>query len=49
MIFDFISSSAHWLCQVAVHAEFQDSSNYAPLTLLDVNFPLGDKVPDTLK
>lgn len=49
MMFDFVSSSAYWLVQVAVHAQFQGSSTYAPLTTLPVNFPLSNEVPDTLK
>lgn len=48
-LFDFVSASAYWLCEVAVHSEFPDSSSYAPLNELPVNFPLNAKIPDTLK
>ncbi|CAG9818490.1 unnamed protein product [Phaedon cochleariae] len=48
-LFDLISATTYWLCQVAVHDNFKDTSSYAPLKQLPVNFPLDNKIPNTLK
>ncbi|KAJ8924936.1 hypothetical protein NQ315_001099 [Exocentrus adspersus] len=48
-MFDFISATSYWLCQVAVHDDVKDSRSYAPLNELPVNFPLPGKIPNILK
>ncbi|XP_056648617.1 ubiquitin conjugation factor E4 A isoform X2 [Diorhabda sublineata] len=48
-MFDLISATSYWLCQVSVHRHTPESTAYAPLKELPVNFPLDTRVPDTLK
>lgn len=48
MIFNFVSSSTYWLAQVAVNDEYTNN-NYAPQNHIEITFPLGDTIPDTLK
>lgn len=48
-MFNFISSTSYWLCQVAVHPDYKDISTYAPLHEISIDFPLDSEIPNTLK
>lgn len=50
MMFNCTSASAYWLSQVAFHVDFNDNSQaFAPLTHIEITFPLKNKIPFTLK
>ncbi|CAG9864352.1 unnamed protein product [Phyllotreta striolata] len=48
-MFNMISATCHWLCQVSVHQNSPDSTAFAPLKELPIHFPLDNRIPDTLK
>lgn len=48
MTFDFISATAHWLTQVALHTD-SNGKTHAPLTPKEITFPLPNSVPETLR
>ncbi|KAG5887926.1 hypothetical protein JTB14_003022 [Gonioctena quinquepunctata] len=48
-MFDLVSATSFWLCQVAVHDDLKKAAGYAPLNELPMNFPLTGKIPNTLK
>ncbi|XP_072382541.1 ubiquitin conjugation factor E4 A [Diabrotica undecimpunctata] len=48
-MFDLISATSYWLCQVSMHQHTPESTAFAPLKELPVTFPLDSNVPDTLK
>lgn len=45
------SASCNWLVQVAIHKALLDpaTKSYAPLTKLELKFPIDDEEPDTLR
>ncbi|CAH0547613.1 unnamed protein product [Brassicogethes aeneus] len=47
-MFDLISSTCYWLSQIVVHEKNADGT-YAPLTEAEINFPIGEEIPITLK
>lgn len=49
MLFDLNSASSFWLSQIVVHTNQTDTTNYAPLNEIQINFPLPDRIPLTLK
>ncbi|EEZ99810.1 Ubiquitin conjugation factor E4 A-like Protein [Tribolium castaneum] len=50
LLFDFVSTTTYWLCQVAVKVNFEDQrKTFAPLDEIPINFPLPDAIPSTLK
>ncbi|XP_044756746.1 ubiquitin conjugation factor E4 A [Coccinella septempunctata] len=48
-MFNFMSHTCYWLCQVAVKQESTDKSNYAPSEESEISFPISNHIPSTLK